>query len=162
MFTFGLKQDGAAATDYKLLARRSGGAGEESGGAQLPFVRPDCERPPPPSLSDSVRASERSVWSGVTTTYYVCFVVVGAALCNSLPLPLLSLCIQVFSRSPDQQSTDTNCERTNERRRPPPTTRSKIGGDDKVGYSTLRATQLNEEEDHRRHGSHQSLFPHPV
>ena len=100
VFTFGLKQDGerrrtavAAATDYKLLARRSGGAGEESGGAQLPFVRPDCERPPPPSLSDSVRASERA--ECVEWSHHYLLRVLRHRRCGALqqspPSPSLSL-----------------------------------------------------------------------
>ena len=70
---------GTTATDYKLLARSEE---EQEGGASAVAVRPSV-------LSDSVRASERSVWSGVTTTYYVCLVGGdGAAPCNSR-LPLL-------------------------------------------------------------------------
>ena len=74
VFTFGPKQDDEerrTATDYKLLAR------SEEERPQLPSV-----------LSDSARASERSVWSGVTAAYYVCLVGGGALQQSSPPSPL--------------------------------------------------------------------------
>ena len=55
--------------------------GEERGGASAVAVRPSV-------LSDSARASERSVWSGVTAAYYVCLVGSGALQQSSPPSPL--------------------------------------------------------------------------
>ena len=160
VFTFGLKQDGerrrtavAAATDYKLLARRSrGGEGER---AEL--KRRSCRPSVPPSvLTASDRRRRRCLtqcecveWS----RHYLLRVLRRSSAVRrfatvSPPLPLLSLsplrrCIQVFSRSPDAPSVDRRLTRTaNERRRPPPTPRS----EGTIKWATLHYTTCDTAE----------------
>ena len=93
-------------------------------------VRPDCERPPSDSLSESRVCGVESPPLLLTTC---------ASSAVSPPLR----CIQVFSRSPDAPSVDRRLTRTaNERRRPPPTPRS----EGTIKWATLHYTTCDTAE----------------